>query len=148
MTLAVAAVDIIGEYDTVLTNPYGMTHLSRGLLLTGDGLDGSCGAHLRAAGALGAAVSTLIGELGLHEAVETGGRTKHAIGASRHTQLAGRAVLGKVLGSECTGRQDGCLTLGYLLVEYLGQSAIDLLLLGLEGSSSSHGSCGGEEGAA
>ena len=29
MTLAVAAVDIIGEYDTVLTNPYGMPHLSR-----------------------------------------------------------------------------------------------------------------------
>ena len=45
------------------------------------------------------------------------GRTKHAIGASRHTQLAGRAVLGKVLGGECSGRQDGGLTLGHLLVK-------------------------------
>ena len=148
MAFAIAAGHAVSIHHAVLFNPYGMAHLGRGFLFTGDGLYGACWAHLRAACTLGTAIATLIGELGLHEAVETGGRTKHAIGAGRHTQLTGRAVLSKVLGGECTGRQDGGLTLGNLLVQYLGQSAIDLLLLGLEGGGSRHGSSGGEEGAA
>jgi hypothetical protein len=146
MTLTVATVDIVGEDDTVLANPYGMAHLSRRLVFAGDGLDGTGRTDLRAACALGAAVATLIGELGLHEAVEAGGGTQHAIRTSRHAELASGAVLGKVLGCEGTRGKDGCLTLGDLLVEDLGQAAVDLLLLGLKGSGSCHCGCSGEEG--
>lgn len=72
MALTVATVDIIGEHDTVLADPYGMPHLDRGLLLLGDRLDGTRRAHLGATCTLGAAITTLIGELGLHKAVEAG----------------------------------------------------------------------------
>ena len=47
--------------------PHGSTNLGRCLLLQCDGLDGSGGAHLRAAVALGTAVATFIAHDGLHE---------------------------------------------------------------------------------
>ena len=56
---AVAATHTIGQYDAIIFNPNGMTHMDAGLLFPCDRFDGTSGADLAAAGALGATVAAL-----------------------------------------------------------------------------------------
>ena len=67
MTCAVAATDAVGQYDTVVFDPYGMTYMDVGFFLTGYGLDGTGGADLAATGAFGATVTALKRHRRLHE---------------------------------------------------------------------------------
>ena len=64
---AVAATHTIGQYDAIIFNPNGMTHMDTSFFLTGNGLDGTSGADLAAAGAFGTAIAALKRHRGLHE---------------------------------------------------------------------------------
>ena len=55
MTRTGTAAVAVGERDAVLLHPHGVTDMESGLLFFGDSLDGTCRAHLAAAGAFGAA---------------------------------------------------------------------------------------------
>lgn len=63
----IAAADTIGEDDTVVFYPNGMTHMDVGLFFLGDGLDGSRGAYLAATGAFWTAIAAFERQGGLHE---------------------------------------------------------------------------------
>ena len=89
---AVAAAHAVGEHHAVVLDPYGMADMDGGLLLLGDGLDGTGRADLAATGALGTAVADLIRHGGLHEMHQVGRGTQHVVGTGRHTELAGGAV--------------------------------------------------------
>ena len=102
------------------------------LLLLGDLPDGAGGADLRAAGALRAAVATLVGHLGLHEMLEVCRWPQHIVRALGHAQLAGGASTVEILDALRSGRRQGNVALRYLLVQDGGEPAIDLLLLRLQ----------------
>ena len=63
----VAATHSIGQYDAIIFNPNGMTHMDAGLLFPCDRFDGTSGADLAAAGAFGTAIAALKRHRGLHE---------------------------------------------------------------------------------
>ena len=63
----VAATHTVGQYDAIIFNPNGMTHMDTSFFLTGNGLDGTSGADLAASRAFGTAIAALKRHRGLHE---------------------------------------------------------------------------------
>ena len=61
------AVITVGNGNTVLLNPHGVADMDSGLLLFGNGFDGTRRAHLRATCTLRTAVAALERHLRLHE---------------------------------------------------------------------------------
>ena len=64
---AIAATHTIGQYDAIIFNPNGMTHMDTSFFLTGNGLDGTSGADLAASRAFGTAIAALKRHRRLHE---------------------------------------------------------------------------------
>ena len=64
---AVAAADTVGQHNTIIFNPNGMTYMDASFFLTGNGLDGTSGADLAASRAFGTAIAALKRHRGLHE---------------------------------------------------------------------------------
>ena len=64
---AVAAADTVGQYDAIIFNPNGMTHMDASLLFPCDRFDGTSGADLAASRAFGTTIATLKRHCGLHE---------------------------------------------------------------------------------
>ena len=60
VTLAVAAINIVGYNDTVLLHPYSVTNLNRRLFSNGNRLNRASGTHLRTLVTLGTAVALLV----------------------------------------------------------------------------------------
>ena len=69
MMFAVAATHTVGQYDTVVLDPHGVTNMLHGLLFPCDGLDGTGRADLATTGAFRAAIAALKRHRGLHEAL-------------------------------------------------------------------------------
>ena len=67
VTCAVATADAVGQHHAIVLDPYGMPHMDAGLLLTGNGLDGTGRADLAATCAFGTAIAALKRHRGLHE---------------------------------------------------------------------------------
>ena len=101
-----------------------MTNLCGGAFFNCDGFDGTGGTHFRAAVTLGAAITALVADFGLHEGAQTGAGTKNVIGTSVHAQLAGRAVRLQVADRKGSGRSDSVLSLGSSLLDNRGITAI------------------------
>lgn len=89
--------------DAVLSQHHGMADADGGLLLFGDELDGSRGAHLAAAGTGSAAVALDEGHIGLHKGSEFGGGLKHLLRTFAHAELASRTAALKVFQRNGTG---------------------------------------------
>ena len=106
----VATLHAVGDRHTVLLDPHGMAYLDRRLL----GLvyldDGSCGTDFRTTCTLRTAVTALIRHHRQHQVHQIAAGAEHLIGALRHTKLATRAVLGKMIKGERTRRRQRCLT--------------------------------------
>ena len=132
----VAALHIIGQYHTVLLDPYGMANLRGDFVFVLDRLDGTSRTDLRTAVAFGSAIAQLVTHDGLHQVHQVAGGTQHLIGTLRDTQLTARTVMSHVLSRQRAGRRQRCLALGGYLVLNLGQSAVHHLffLLGQCGS--------------
>ena len=64
---AVAAADTVGQHNTIIFNPNGMTYMDASFFLAGNGLDGTGRADLAASRAFGATIATLKRHRGLHE---------------------------------------------------------------------------------
>ena len=64
---AVTTAYAIGQNDTVVFDPNGVTDMLHGLLFPCDGLDGTSGADFAATRALGTAIAALKRHRGLHE---------------------------------------------------------------------------------
>ena len=64
---AVAAADTIGQYDAIIFDPNGMTHMDASLLFPCDRFDGTSGADLAASRAFGTAIAAFKRHRGLHE---------------------------------------------------------------------------------
>jgi len=67
-----AAMVAVGNRDTVLLKPYGVTDMNEGFIFLFDSLDGACRACLRAMRTFGTAVAALERHLRLHEAHRVG----------------------------------------------------------------------------
>ena len=67
MAFAVAATHAIGQYDTVVLDPHGVTDMLHGLFFPCDRFDGTGRAYLATTGAFGAAIAALKRHRGLHE---------------------------------------------------------------------------------
>lgn len=143
----VAAADAIGQGHAIFLYPDGMTYSGGRFLLYADGTDGSCGAHFGTTGALRAAISALVGHFWLHQRGQFGRWSQHIVGASRHTQLACRAMMGKLSGTPCAWGDNGRSPTGPLFVDNDGQSAIHFFLLSVDKTCCCH-RCGSyQEGA-
>ena len=64
---AVAATHTVGQYDAIIFNPNGMTHMDASLLFPCNRFDGTSGADLAASRAFGTAIAALKRHRGLHE---------------------------------------------------------------------------------
>jgi len=67
MALAIATRLTVAHGDAVLPDPHGMAYLHGGLLLACNGTYGTRRADVGAPDTFGAAISTLVGNLGLHK---------------------------------------------------------------------------------
>ena len=67
MALAIATRLAVAYGDAVLPDPHGMTYLYGGFLLACNGSYGTCRTNVGTPGTFWAAISTLIGHLGLHK---------------------------------------------------------------------------------
>ena len=76
---AIAATHTIGQHNTIIFNPNGMTYMNASFFLTGNGHDGTGRADLAAAGALGAAIAAFKRHHGLHKVHQVGGGTQDVI---------------------------------------------------------------------
>ena len=128
MAGAVAAAHAVGEGQTVLAYPHGMSYVNGGLVGRRNLTDGSRGTHLAATAALRSAVAALERHLGLHEIAEARGGTQHVVGTGRHTQLTGGAVATHISVRDGARRGDTCLAFGRLLVLDNRQTAVNLHL--------------------
>ena len=96
MAGTVAALNALRIDDAVFGNPNGVANLDSSLFSQIGWADSASGANLRAAVAFGAAISTFVAHLRLHEAVETRRWAQHTVRASADAELASRAMLGNV----------------------------------------------------
>ena len=64
---AVAATHTIGQYDAIIFNPNGMTHMDASLLFPCDRFDGTSRADLAASCAFGTTIAAFKRHRGLHE---------------------------------------------------------------------------------
>ena len=148
MAGTIATIHPISQGYAVFPHPNGMTDTGGRFLFTGNGTDGIRRTHIGTAGTLGTTVAPLIRCLGLHQPRQVTAGTQHTIGTGRDTQLTGRAMLGKMPGTEGSGRKDGHGTMGSHLVLDGSQSAIHLLLLCIDGGRCGYQCRGCEEGTA
>ena len=81
MAFTVAATDAIGQYDTVVFNPHGVTDMLHSLLFPCDGLDGTGRADLATTGAFRAAIAAFKRHHGLHKVHQVGGGTQDVVRA-------------------------------------------------------------------
>lgn len=133
--------------NAVVTNPRSTSYLNGSALLYRHRLDGSCGAHLGTAVALGTAIAMLEAYLGLHETLETVTGTQHVVGTLVDTQLASRAVRGQVTCRERSWRNNQFLTLWFFLGHDVGITTVyGLLLDGVSNRGTSQQSQTGEYG--
>ena len=121
----------VGNRNTVVFQPYGMTHLRSCALFYGNGLNSTRRTDVAATGTFGSAVTALEAHLGLHKAIQTVAGTQHIVRAAVDTQLTGGAVFRQIPYRFRTRRGNQLFSLGLLLILNLGQSAIGGLLLGL-----------------
>ena len=128
MPCAVAALLTVTDGHAELTRPYRMAYLDGALLLLRDGLDGTCRAHIGTLRTLRTAVAALVAHLRLHERHQAGGRAKHAVGAGRHAKLARRAMVLHVTGAQRARRGQRGAPWMNLLVDDVGQAAVNLLV--------------------
>ena len=148
MAGTVATIHAIGQRNTVLFYPYGVTDARGRFFGNGYRPDGSCGTDFAASGTFRTAIAALVGHFGLHQSRQVGGGAKHSIGTCRHTKLASCAMSGKVACAQGSGRNNRCGTFGYLLVLDDCQSAVYFLLLRMDCRCNGKHGCGREETAA
>ena len=86
----------VGNRNTVVFQPYGMTHLRSCALFYGNGLNSTRRTDVAATGTFGSAVTALEAHLGLHKAVQAVAGTQHIVGAAVDTQLTRGAVFRQV----------------------------------------------------
>lgn len=141
----VAATDAVGHLDTIVLNKDGTAYLQARLtghfLLVGlaQGQDGASRTDVATGMALGTAMTILEAHHRLHEGVEIRRWTEHLVGASRDTELATYALVAQIAEREGTWRTEWGLSHVRLLVREGDVTAIDGLLLGLEGDGCGHG---------
>ena len=70
-----------------------MPDMDVSLFLSCDGLDGTSWTDLAASCTFGTAVAAFKRHDGLHEVHQVGGGTQHVVGATRHAELTGCAML-------------------------------------------------------
>ena len=148
MAGTVTTIHAIGQRNTVLFYPYGVTDACGRFFGNGYRPDGSCGTDFAASGTFRTAIAAFVGHLGLHQSRQVGGGAKHSVGTCRHTKLAGCAMSGKVACAQGSGRNNRCGTFGYLLVLDDCQSAVYFLLLRMDCRCNGKHGCGREETAA
>ena len=148
MAGTVTTIHAIGQRNTVLFYPYGVTDACGRFFGNGYRPDGSCGTDFAASGTFRTAIAAFVGHLGLHQSRQVGGGAKHSVGTCRHTKLASCAMSGKVACAQGSGRNNRCGTFGYLLVLDDCQSAVYFLLLRMDCRCNGKHGCGREETAA
>lgn len=144
MARAGSAANALGE-KAIVRHCDGVTYRDGALLRSVNLFDGTGGANLAAAGAIGAAEAFVEDHLGLHHGAEFGGRTKYFLGAFGHTQLTSGAMVGEMFQALRAKRFDGHLAFGELLAFEDSQSAIDLGFLSLDSHGSTHSGGGDHE---
>ena len=116
MACTVTAFHLIGLHHAVAFDPYGVPYLDGRFLGQRSQMDGVCRTDLSTFCAFRATIAAFVRRERLHQRHQAGRGAQHLVGAYRHAELAGRAVLGEVAGTLGSRRQDGCLAAGYLLV--------------------------------
>ena len=79
MAGTVATIYAIGQRNTVLFYPYGVTDARGRFFGNGYRTDGSCGTDFAASGTFRTAIATLIGHFGLHQSRQVGGGAEHSV---------------------------------------------------------------------
>ena len=79
MAGTVATIYAIGQRNTVLFYPYGVTDACGRFFGNGYRTDGSCGTDFAASGTFRTAIATLIGHFGLHQSRQVGGGAEHSV---------------------------------------------------------------------
>lgn len=139
---AVAALYAISVRDAILLAPHSMSDLSGRLVFFSDEFDCSSRANLRTLRTFRTTVTTFVRHFRLHKLLQICRRAKHAIRTCRHAELASRTVLSEIASTESSRRNYRCLAVRYSLVFYHGKSAVNLLLLRLDGCGCGENSCG------
>lgn len=129
MTRTVTTRNSVALHHTKLFYKYRMTYLSRNLVGQRLQINGIRRAYLSAALAFRTAIAALVRHFRLHKPCQVSRRPQHAIRTCRHTQLARRAVLGKMTLVFCTRRQYRRHPLRLLLVYNRRKAAVNLFLL-------------------
>lgn len=93
MASAISTTDAVGVDHAVLFDEQGASDLQRRFLFHTNSLYRSGGACFRTAHALGAAVTSLVGEFRLHESPNVASRTQYLIRTGGYAQLATGAML-------------------------------------------------------
>lgn len=127
----VSAADPVTVHDTEVIVHAGSADLPFGFLLRSDLKDGSSRADLGAFHAFRTAVAFLKRHLWLYQVLKSGGWSENIVRADGHAELAGRAVLVKLLhalGTEWSNRR---FSVRGFLWKHLGESSISLLVLDL-----------------
>ena len=145
MAGAVTALHAVGQWHTVLLQPYGVTYLCGRLVGDGYRTYGSCRTYLAALRTFGATIATFVGHFGLHQRHQTGGRTEYLVGADRHAKLAGGAMTGEIACAQGSGRNNRRGTFRNLLVFDDGKAAIHFLFLRFQCGGRGNNGRGGQE---